>query len=187
MPAWAIVLICVVVVFLIVLWFVSIYNSMIRGRNETKNAWSQIDVQLKRRHDLIPNLVETVKRYMEHERDTLEAVIRARQNAIQAGASGVAAQAQAENALTGALKSLFAVTEAYPDLKANENMLRLQEELASTENKISFARQAYNDAVMRYNNSLEVFPNSLLAGGFQKAEYFEVEDAQERKAVRVQF
>ncbi|HLU38437.1 MAG TPA: LemA family protein, partial [Planctomycetota bacterium] len=116
MPAWAIVLICVVVVFLIVLWFVSIYNSMIRGRNETKNAWSQIDVQLKRRHDLIPNLVETVKRYMEHERDTLEAVIRARQNAIQAGASGVAAQAQAENALTGALKSLFAVTEAYPDL-----------------------------------------------------------------------
>jgi LemA protein len=187
MPGWVIVLICVGVVFLIVLWAIGVYNGMVRGRNETKNAWSQIDVQLKRRHELIPNLVETVKGYMKHERETLDAVVRARQAAITAGGSGVAAQAQAEGQLTGALKSLFAVTEAYPDLKANENMLRLQEELASTENKISFARQAYNDSVMRYNNSLEVFPNSMLAGGFQRAEYFEVESPEERKAVKVQF
>ncbi len=173
-------------VVLLILWLVSVYNGMVRGRNETKNAWSQIDVQLKRRHDLIPNLVETVKGYMKHERETLDAVIRARQMAMNSGGS-VAAQAQAEGQLTGALKTLFAVTEAYPDLKANENMLRLQEELASTENKIGFARQAYNDSVMRYNNSLEVFPNSLVAGSFQRADFFEVAAAEERKAVKVQF
>ena len=187
MPGWAIVLTCVGVVLLFVFWIVSVYNGMIRGRNETKNSWSQIDVQLKRRHDLIPNLVETVKGYMKHERETLDAVIRARQTAMGASSGGVAAQAQAEGQLTGALKSLFALTEAYPDLKANENMLRLQEELSSTENKIGFSRQAYNDSVMRYNNSLEVFPNSVIAGGFQKAEYFEVESPDERKAVKVQF
>ncbi|MEZ5966544.1 MAG: LemA family protein [Planctomycetota bacterium] len=187
MPPWAIVLIVLAVIAVLVLWAVGIYNGMVRGRNETKNAWSQIDVQLKRRYDLIPNLVETVKGYLKHERDTLEAVVRARQVAMGASGQGAAAQAQAEGQLTGALKSLFAVTEAYPDLKANENMLRLQEELSSTENKIGFARQAYNDSVMRYNNSLEVFPNSLLAGGFQKAEFFEVESAEERKAVKVQF
>ena len=187
MPGWAIVLTCVGVVLLFVFWIVGVYNGMIRGRNETKNAWSQIDVQLKRRYELIPNLVETVKGYMKHERETLDAVIRARQVAMGASSGGIAAQAQAEGQLTGALKSLFAVTEAYPDLKANENMLRLQEELSSTENKIGFARQAYNDSVMRYNNSLEVFPNSMLAGSFQKAEYFEVESPEERKAVKVQF
>jgi len=187
MPGWAIVLVLVGLVVVFVLWGIGIYNGMVRGRNETKNAWSQIDVQLKRRYDLIPNLVETAKGYLKHERETLEAVVRARQTAMGAAGQGVAAQAQAEGQLTGALKSLFAVTEAYPDLKANENMLRLQEELASTENKIGFARQAYNDAVMRYNNSLEVFPNSLLAGGFQKAEFFEVDVAEERKAVKVQF
>jgi LemA protein len=187
MPTWAIILVVVGLVVAFVLWWVAIYNNMVRGRNETKNAWSQIDVQLKRRYDLIPNLVETAKGYLKHERETLEAVIRARQVAMGASGHGVAAQAQAEGQLSGALKSLFAVTEAYPDLKANDNMLRLQEELASTENKIGFARQAYNDAVMRYNNSLEVFPNSMIAGSFQKAEYFEVETAEERKAVKVQF
>lgn len=187
MPGWAIVLVIVGIVVVFVLWAIAIYNGMVRGRNETKNAWSQIDVQLKRRYDLIPNLVETVKGYIKHERETLEAVVRARQVAMGAAGQGAAAQGQAEGQLTGALKSLFAVTEAYPDLRANENMLRLQEELASTENKISFARQAYNDAVMRYNNSLEVFPNSMLAGAFQKAEYFEVEAPEERKAVKVQF
>lgn len=176
-----------VVLLLLVFWVIGIYNSLIRGRNETKNAWSQIDVQLKRRHELIPNLVETVKGYMKHEKGTLEAVIQARNAAMQASSSGVAAQAQAEGQLTGTLKSLFALTESYPDLKANQNMLSLQEELTSTENKISFARQAYNDAVFRYNTSLEVFPNSMLAGGFQKAEFFEVESAEERKAVKVQF
>jgi LemA protein len=186
MNGLAIALTVVGVVVLLILWLVSVYNGMVRGRNETKNAWSQIDVQLKRRHDLIPNLVETVKGYMKHERETLDAVIRARQMAMNSGGS-VAAQAQAEGQLTGALKTLFAVTEAYPDLKANENMLRLQEELASTENKIGFARQAYNDSVMRYNNSLEVFPNSLVAGSFQRADFFEVAAAEERKAVKVQF
>ncbi len=172
---------------ILVFWFIGIYNSLIRGRNETKNAWSQIDVQLKRRYELIPNLVEVAKGYMKHEKETLEAVIRARNSAMQASGGGVAAQAQAEGQLTSTLKSLFALTESYPDLKANQNMLSLQEELTSTENKISFARQAYNDAVFRYNTSLEVFPNSILAGGFQKAEFFEVEAAEERQAVKVKF
>jgi LemA protein len=184
MSGWIIALIIAVPV-LIIFYFVGVYNNMVRGRNETKNSWSQIDVQLKRRYDLIPNLVETVRAYLKHERETLEAVIRARQTAMDA--KGVAAQAAAEGELSATLKSLFAVTESYPELRSNENVLRLQEELASTENKIGFARQAYNDAVMRYNNSLEVFPNSLLAGGFQKAEFFEVEAAEERKAVKVQF
>jgi LemA protein len=172
---------------LLVLFAVGLYNGLVRARNDTKNSWSQIDVQLKRRHDLIPNLVETAKGYMKHERETLEAVIKARQVAVDARSVGEAARA--ESALTGTLRSLFAVAENYPQLKANENMLKLQEELTSTENRIGFARQAYNDSVMRYNNACEQFPGSLFAGmfGFKLAEFFEVEDAAERQAVKVQF
>ncbi|MCC6669456.1 MAG: LemA family protein [Planctomycetes bacterium] len=175
------------VVVLLVLILVGIYNGLVTARNETKNSWSQIDVQLKRRYDLIPNLVETCKGYLKHEKETLEAVIRARQVAIDA--KSVAEHAKAENQLTQTLRSLFAVSEAYPDLKANQNMLSLQEELTATENKIGFARQAYNDAVMRYNNKLEQFPGVMVAGmfAFKMAEYFEVEDAAERKAVQVKF
>jgi LemA protein len=175
-----------VVVFLILI-FIVIYNGLVAARNETKNSWSQIDVQLKRRHDLIPNLVETAKGYMKHEAQTLEAVVRARQMAVDA--KSVGDHARAENALTQSLRSLFAVSENYPDLKANQNMLQLQEELVSTENRIGFARQAYNDAVLRYNTKIEQIPGSLFAGmfGFEQAEFFEVEDPQERKAVAVKF
>jgi LemA protein len=175
-----------VVVFLILI-FIVIYNGLVAARNETKNSWSQIDVQLKRRYDLIPNLVETAKGYMKHEAQTLEAVVRARQMAVDA--KSVGDHARAENALTQSLRSLFAVSENYPDLKANQNMLQLQEELVSTENRIGFARQAYNDAVLRYNTKIEQIPGSLFAGmfGFEQAEFFEVEDPQERKAVAVKF
>ena len=175
------------VILLFVFWVVGIYNRLVSGRNDTKNSWSQIDVQLKRRYDLIPNLVETAKGYMKHEKETLEAVIKARQIAIDA--QGVEAQAKAENMLTSTLRSLFAVTENYPDLKANENMLKVQEELTSTENRIGFARQHYNDAVMRYNNKCEQFPGTIFAGmfNFKLAEFFELEDAEERKAVQVKF
>src|SRR5690606_33618023 len=187
MPAWAIVLICVVVVFLIVLWFVSIYNSMIRGRNETRNAWSQIDVQLKRRHDLIPNLVETVKGYASHEKQTLENVTRARSQAV--GAQGVEAQARAESELTAALGRLMVVVEQYPDLKANQNFLALQEELTATENRIGFARQFYNDSVMQYNNKAETFPSNVIAGMFQFAKdaFFATEEPAARAGPRAQF
>ena len=175
------------VALVLVFILVGIYNGLVAARNETKNAWSQIDVQLKRRYDLIPNLVETAKGYMKHERDALEAVIKARQQAIQV--TGVADKAVAEGALSGALRQLFAVAESYPDLKANENMLRLQEELTSTENKIGFARQAYNDSVMRYNNRCEQFPSSFFASMFQfkLAEYFEIKEETERKPVQVKF
>jgi LemA protein len=170
-----------------VLLTIGMYNALVRLRNQVHNAWSQIDVQLKRRYDLIPNLVETVKGYMQHERGTLEAVTRARQQAIDA--SGVAGQARAENALTQTLRSLFAVAEAYPDLKANQNFLALQEELTSTENKISFARQFYNDSVLRLNNKVEMFPSNIMAGmfNFSKAEFFEVEEPTERAAPKVSF
>ena len=155
------------VLVLVLLIVVVIYNSLIRSRNRVDNAWSQIDVQLRRRYDLIPNLVETVKGYAAHERQTLEAVTSARANAMDAQQRGtVGQQAQAENALTGALKSLFAVSEAYPDLKANQNFLQLQEELTSTEDRIAYARQFYNDSVLNYNNSIQVFPNNILAGMF---------------------
>ena len=176
-----------VVVVLLVFVAIGIYNGLVAGRNETKNSWSQIDVQLKRRHDLIPNLVETAKGYMKHERETLEAVIKARQVAVDA--HGVAEQAKAENMLTSTLRSLFAVSENYPDLKANQNMMQLQEELTSTENRIGFARQHYNDAVMRYNNKCEMVPSNIVAGmfGFEKAEFFEVEAEGERAPVKVQF
>lgn len=171
-------MIVLVAVALLVLVVIGIYNSLVRLRNQVQNAWSQIDVQLKRRHDLIPNLVETVKGYMQHERETLEAVTKARQQAVQMSDS-VAQQAKMENLLTQTLRSLFAVAENYPDLKANQNFLALQEELTSTENKISFARQFYNDSVLQLNNKVEMFPSNLIAGsfGFKKGEFFEVEEA----------
>lgn len=172
---------------LLVLWFVGVYNSLVRRRVQVQNAWAQIDVQLKRRYDLIPNLIETVKGYMAHERTVLENVTKARQQAIDV--TGVANQAQAENLLTGALRQLFAVAESYPDLKANQNFMQLQEELTSTENKIAFARQFYNDAVQQYNTGLQVFPSSLVASmfGFRSKPFFELEDAVQREAPQVRF
>ena len=166
-------------------YFVGIYNGLVRRRNEKDNGWSQIDVQLKRRHDLIPNLVETVKGYARHERETLEAVIQARNQAV--AAEGPAAAGQAEGILGAALGKLFALSEAYPDLKANQNFLALQEELSSTENRIGFARQAYNDAATRYNNAREVFPANLISGGFARAELFEIQSAEERNVPKVGF
>ena len=177
-------------VVIFVLWAVSTYNGLISRRNETKNSWSQIDVQLKRRYELIPNLVETVKGYMKHERETLDAVIRARQTCVDfKNAGNIAELVKAEGALTQSLRGLFAVAESYPDLKANQNMLSLQEELKSTENRVGFARQAYNDAVMRLNNAIEMFPASIIAGmgNFKQAVFFEVEAAEERKVVKVSF
>jgi len=182
-------IIAIVVVVVIVLAVVLMYNGLVRSRNRVDNAWSQIDVQLKRRYDLIPNLVETVKGYAAHEKGTLEAVTQARANAISAQDQGdVAQQAQAENALTGALKSLFAVSEAYPDLKANQNFLQLQEELTSTEDRIAYARQFYNDSVLNYNNSIQTFPRNTLAGmfNFEKREFFEGAP-EETGPVKVQF
>jgi LemA protein len=178
------------IVVVAVLWWIATYNGLVSRRNETKNAWSQIDVQLKRRYDLIPNLVETAKGYMKHERETLEAVIKARQTCVDLkNAGNVGELVKAEGMLAGSLRSLFAVAERYPELKANENMLKLQEELSSTENRIGFARQAYNDAVMRLNNTIESFPASIVAGmgSFKQAEFFEVEAAEERKVVKVSF
>jgi len=168
---------------LLVLIVVVIYNGLVNKKVETQNAWSQIDVQLKRRYDLIPNLVETVKGYAGHEKDTLEKVIQARNMAMSA--KGIAQQGEAENALTGTLKSLFALSESYPDLKANQNFLGLQEELSSTENRIGFARQHYNDVVSQYNGALMRFPSNILAGmfGFRAAEFFQL-DAAEAAAVR---
>jgi len=163
--------------------FIGIYNGLVGKRVETQNAWSQIDVQLKRRYDLIPNLVETVKGYASHEKETLERVIQARNAAMNA--RGVAEHAQAENALSGTLKTLFAVAESYPDLKANQNFLALQEELTATENRIGFARQHYNDVVSNYNTSLQTFPSNVLGGmfGFRAAEFFKL-DAAEAAAVQ---
>ncbi len=164
----------------------AIYNSMIRKRNRVKNGWHQIDVQLKRRVDLIPNLVETVKGYASHEKDLLKKVTEARSAVMHA--RGPAENARANNALTDTLKSLFAVVENYPELKANRNFLKLQEELTATENKISFARQFYNDVVMDFNNSIQMFPSNLIAGlfGFRDAEFYSVPDA-EREAPKVKF
>ena len=170
------------------MWLVGVFNGLVRARNEVKNGWSQIDVQLKRRYDLIPNLVEIVKGYASHERETLEAVIRARQQAINV-TDNVMDKAKAENMLSQTLRSLFAVSEAYPDLKANQNFLALQEELTSTENKISFSRQYYNDTAMTYNNKTEMFPSNIVAGmfSFARADFFEVEEAEQREAPRVSF
>ena len=165
----------------IVAWFVGTYNRLVRLRNQLTNAWHQIDVQLKRRYDLIPNLVEVVKDYMSYEQETLARVIEARGAAI--GAKGAAAQAKAENVLTESLKSLFAVVENYPELKANRNVAALQEELTGTENKISFARQYYNDSVMTYNNTIQSIPSNIIASvfDFRPSEYFEA--GEEVKAV----
>lgn len=165
---------------------IGIYNGLITKRVAAENAWSQIDVQLKRRYDLVPNLVETVKGYASHEKETLERVIQARNSAISASAGGATPErAQAENMLTGALKSIFALSEAYPDLKANENFLKLQEELSSTENRIGFARQHYNDSVASFNTALQVFPSNIIAGmfAFEKRNFFEL-DAAEAAAVK---
>ena len=167
------VIVIVVIVVLIVGFFWLGYNGLVKRRNQVDNAWSQIDVQLKRRHDLIPNLVETVKGYAAHERGTFEAVTNARANAINAQTP--ADQAQAENVLSGALKSLFAVAEAYPDLKANQNFLSLQEELTSSEDRVAYARQYYNDSVLSYNTQIQKFPTVFLAGmfHFEKREFFD--------------
>jgi len=190
--------IILIVIVLVAFFLVSIYNRLVSSRNAYKNAFAQIDVQLTRRYDLIPNLVETAKGYMKHERETLEAVITAR-NAAISGLKGAAANpgnpaavqqlAGAENALTGALGRMFAVAEAYPDLKANQNMMQLSEELTSTENKVAFARQAFNDSVMSYNNTREVFPNSVIAGmfAFWPAQLLEIESPEKRQAVKVSF
>jgi LemA protein len=183
----------------IAIWAIVIYNGLVTLRNRFKNAFSQIDVQLKRRYDLIPNLVETAKGYIKHERGTLEAVIKARNVALAASQAAAAAPGspaamqslgQAEGALTGVLGRLFALAEAYPDLKANQNMLSLQEELSSTENKVAFARQAFNDSVMEYNTKREQFPDNLIAGPFRfdAAELLQAtEAAEERKAPKVSF
>jgi LemA protein len=187
-----------VVVVLLILFLIGIYNRLVTSRNGYKNAFAQIDVQLTRRHDLIPNLVETVKGYLAHERNTLEAVITARNAAVSGLKAAVAnpgdpaavqGLASAENQLTGALGRLFALAEAYPDLKANKNMMQLSEELTSTENKVAFARQAYNDSVLSYNNTREVFPNSLIAGpfGFTPAQMLEIESPQKREVPKVSF
>ena len=179
-----IILIALVVV--VLLYVIVTYNGLVRLRNRIQNAWAQIDVQLRRRYDLIPNLVETVKGYAAHEKGTFQAVTEARANAINA--QGPAAQAEAENMISGALKSLFAVSEAYPDLKANQNFLSLQEELSGTESRIAYARQYYNDAVLRLNTKIQSFPSNLLAGmfGFKEHEYFEADDTS-RGPVSVQF
>ena len=176
----------VALIVLVGLSFIVGYNGLVRLRNRIQGAWAQIDVQLRRRYDLIPNLVETVKGYATHEKGTFEAVTAARANAINA--EGPAQQAAAENVISGALKSLFAVAEAYPDLKANQNFLSLQEELTSTEGRIAYARQFYNDEVLKLNTKIQVFPTSILAGmfGFTAHEYFEADDTS-RGPVSVQF
>ncbi|OEH85339.1 hypothetical protein BHU72_04395 [Desulfuribacillus stibiiarsenatis] len=174
-------------VLVLALFAVLTYNQLISKRNEVKNAWATIDTQLQRRFDLIPNLVETVKGYMEHEKGVLEAVTKARTAFMNA--DSVKDQAAAENMMAGALKSLFAVSENYPDLKASQNFMMLQEELAGTENKIAYARQRYNNSVMDYNTALQVFPNNIFANmfNFQAADSFAIENEEARKAVRVSF
>ena len=177
---------------------IGIYNSLVALRNRYKNAFAQIDVQLKRRYDLIPNLVETAKGYMAHERETLEAVVKARNIAVSAAnaasstpgePNAMSALSNAESSLTGAFGRLMVVVERYPDLKANQNMLALQEEITSTENKVSFARQSYNDSVMAYNTKREIFPSNIFAGifGFAEAKLFEITDVTEREAPTVKF
>jgi len=182
---WVILGILAVLLFL----FIIIYNGLVRLRNQVKNAWAQIDVQLKRRYDLIPNLIETVRGYMKHERETLESVTKARNLAQQLSGGSVGARSKAETELSSALARLLVVVEAYPDLKANQNFLALQEELTSTENKISFSRQFYNDSVLRLNNQTQMFPSNIVASmtSFKAEEFFEVTVAEEREAPKVSF
>jgi LemA protein len=177
------------IIVILILIFIGTYNGLVRLRNQVKNAWAQIDVQLKRRHDLIPNLVETVKGYMTHERGTLEAVTKARNVAQQASSQSVGERSKVEGELSSALARLLVVVERYPDLKANQNFLALQEELTSTENKISFSRQYYNDSVLNYNNKTQMFPSNIIAGmtGFKAGEFFEVTAPEERAAPKVSF
>jgi len=188
---WVILGIVVVVILIIIGIFAGGYNGLVNLRNQVKNAWAQIDVQLKRRHDLIPNLVETVKGYKDYERETLEAVVKARNVAVQASSAGagVGERAKAEGELSGALARLLVVVERYPDLKANQNFLALQEELTSTENKISFSRQYYNDSVLRYNNKTQMFPSNILAGmfNFKASEFFQVTAEEEKQPPKVDF
>lgn len=182
-------IVLIVVFGLVVLWLIGAYNRLVRLRNQYKNAWAQIDVQLKRRWDLIPNLVETVKGYTKHEAETLQKVTEARNIAQRAAGQGVAKQAEAESMLSGALSRLMVVVEAYPELKANQNYLALQEELTSTENKIGFSRQFYNDTVMKFNTKIQMFPTNIVAGvfNFKQAEFFELKDEAAREAPKVQF
>ena len=187
------------IIVLLVIWVVGIYNGLVSARNGYKNAFAQIDVQLTRRHDLIPNLVETARGYLAHERGTLEAVITARNAAVSGGARlppqtrrpgrGAAARRRGRRALTGALESCSRLAEAYPDLKANKNMMQLSEELTTTENKVAFARQSYNDAVMGYNNRREMFPGSVFAGSFNflPAQLLEIESPEKREVPKVSF
>lgn len=183
----AILLAILVVVILLLMFIISNYNVLVRLRNQVKNAWSQIDVQLKRRHDLIPNLVETAKGYMKHEQSTLQGVVDARSRAL--GAGNVHDKIGAEKALSGAMSQFLLTVENYPDLKANQNFLALQEELTSTENKLAFARQGYNDQAMFFNNKIQMFPSNIVAGmfSFREAEFFEVDNEAERKAPQVSF
>jgi LemA protein len=194
----AFVILAIAIPLVLVIFVIGLYNGLVQLRNRYKNAFAQIDVQLKRRHDLIPNLVETAKGFMKHERETLEAVIQARNQAEtarkQAGvnpgeAASIQGLAQAESGLSGVMGRLFALSESYPDLKSNQNMLQIQEELTSTESKVAFARQSYNDSVMHFNNKIEMFPSNLLAGifGFVPATLFEVSDDKEREVVKVSF
>jgi LemA protein len=181
--------IIIVIVLILIFALAGTYNGLVKLRNQVKNAWAQIDVQLKRRYDLIPNLVETVKGYAKHERETFEAVTNARNFAQQAATAGVGERAKAEGELSSALSRLLAVAESYPDLKANQNFLALQEELTSTENKISFSRQFYNDSVLKYNNQTQMFPSNIIASmfGFKSNEFFEVKSEAEREAPKVSF
>lgn len=196
---WWILIVILIIILLVIGWIVGIFNRLIRLRNRVKNAWSQIDVQLQRRYDLIPNLVETVKKYMSYEQETLRKVVEARNQALaahdllekQGGPTGGSLKELlgAEKALRGALGNIFALAENYPELRATENMQRLQEELASTENKVAFSRQAYNDSVMLYNTAQQELPTALFASAFghKQADLFETEETEARKAVKVQF
>jgi LemA protein len=191
-------LVFLVVIAAFVFWIIGIYNRLVNERNRVRNAFAQIDVQLTRRHDLIPNLVEAVKGYMKHERETLDAVIQARNTSVSnldaakadpANAEAMKKLGASEGALGSALGRLFALSEAYPDLKANQNMMQFQEELGTTENKVAFARQAFNDSVLSYNNSVENFPNNIIAGSFsfELASFLEIESEEVREAPEVSF
>lgn len=182
-------LILLALIVLCFMFFIGIYNGLVGLRNRVKNAWSQIDVQLKRRHDLIPNLIETVKGYAKHENETFTKVTEARAKAMNAGGGSVKDISAAESELSGSLAKMLLTVESYPELKANQNFMALQEELSSTENRIAYSRQAYNDDVMMYNNKTEMFPSNIVAGmfNFVKSDFFEIEDKTEKVAPKVSF